>query len=142
MDVVLGQDPLQESDVRLDDSRIKIVDELRQLALVASRIPNGPTTGREQENRDREEILHHPTSFHRMTLKDTSSSINASRTSCRTFDAKWNALRNGESHHCEQNKSGARHRPNEMKLSSRAKKKERATPKSAGISTAAVGCIA
>ena len=29
MDVVLGQDPLQESDVRLDDSRIEIVDELR-----------------------------------------------------------------------------------------------------------------
>ncbi len=29
MDVVLGQDPLQESDVRLDDSRIKIVNELR-----------------------------------------------------------------------------------------------------------------
>src|SRR5678816_3396960 len=26
MDVVLGQDPLQESDVRLDDSRIEIVD--------------------------------------------------------------------------------------------------------------------
>ena len=29
MDVVLGQDPFQESNVRLDDSRIKIVDELR-----------------------------------------------------------------------------------------------------------------
>ena len=29
MDIVLGQDPLQESDVRLDDSRIEIVDELR-----------------------------------------------------------------------------------------------------------------
>src|SRR6476646_2861728 len=52
MDVILGQDPLQESDVRLDDSRIKIVDELRQLAFVAGRIANGPATRSEQENRD------------------------------------------------------------------------------------------
>jgi hypothetical protein len=29
MDVVPGQDPLQESDIRLDDRRIEIVDELR-----------------------------------------------------------------------------------------------------------------
>ena len=43
------------------------------LVLVAGHIANGPTAGREQENRDREKILHHPTPFHPMTLKHTSS---------------------------------------------------------------------
>ena len=54
MDVVLGQDPFQESDVRLNESRIEVLDELRQLALVAGRIAKGPAAGRKQENRNRE----------------------------------------------------------------------------------------
>jgi hypothetical protein len=53
VDVVVGEDPLQESYVRFDDSRIEVVDELRQLALVAGRIGNGPAARSEQEYRDR-----------------------------------------------------------------------------------------
>jgi hypothetical protein len=58
MDVVLVQDPLQESDVRFDDSRIEILDELLQLALVTRCVATSSAAGREQENQDCEKMLH------------------------------------------------------------------------------------
>ena len=57
MDVVFGQDPLQESDVRLDDSRIEIVDE-SLTPFVAGRIANDPAGSCHHENRDREKMFH------------------------------------------------------------------------------------
>src|SRR5262249_56995793 len=64
MDEVLVQDALQESDIRLDDRLIEVLDEFRQLAFVAGRIAaEGSAADRQQENSDQEEMLHRPTPF-------------------------------------------------------------------------------
>jgi hypothetical protein len=64
MAVILVQDPLKESKVRLDDSRIEVLDELRQHALVAGLVADDRAAGREHENCDPEKLLHHPTPIH------------------------------------------------------------------------------
>src|SRR5262249_35729882 len=63
MDVVRVQDALQESDIRLDEGRTDVLDVLRHLAFVAGRVAKGAACGREQEGRDREDMLHRPTPF-------------------------------------------------------------------------------
>ena len=61
MGVVFVQDALEESDIRLDKGRIQVLDELRQLALVTGRVGKGTAVECEQEDRDREKMLHRPT---------------------------------------------------------------------------------
>src|SRR5262249_23319906 len=63
MDVVLVQERLKEIYTRLEPGPIEGLDELRQLALVAGRAAKDPAADRQQEDRDREEMLHRPTPF-------------------------------------------------------------------------------
>ena len=57
MRVVLIENLFQEGDVRLDDSRIEVLNELCQLALVTGLVAKGRAACREYENCDREEPL-------------------------------------------------------------------------------------
>jgi hypothetical protein len=58
MGVVLIEDLFQEGDVRLDDSRIEVLNELCQLAHVGGLVAKGRAAYHEYENCDREELLH------------------------------------------------------------------------------------
>jgi len=78
MAVIFVQDPLKESHVRLDDSRIEVIDELRQLALVGGRIAKSPTACASRRTVIAKRCFIIPTPSQLNAHKrDTSSSLNA-----------------------------------------------------------------